>query len=129
MSAQPFNPSGRGHGPKPPAIVSFPEDRLPPQNIEAEQGVLGAILLDNDILHDVAPILKVDDFWRDEHQVIYRAIMHLYEQGKPVPSGILRRLSGIAGVELDWLRTGRGEVGLVNRSRLDLTLDEVRRRI
>ncbi len=89
MSAQPFNSSGRGHGPRPPAIVSFPEDRLPPQNIEAEQGVLGAILLDNDILHDVAPILKVEDFWRDEHQVIYRAIMHLYDQGKPVDAIIL----------------------------------------
>ena len=51
--------------PRRPAIVPFPEDRLPPQNLEAEQGVLGSILLDNDVLHDVVPILKVEDFYRD----------------------------------------------------------------
>src|SRR4051794_3708149 len=40
---------GRGEGPPGPGIT----DRLPPQNIEAEQGVLGSILLDNDVLHDI----------------------------------------------------------------------------
>jgi replicative DNA helicase len=59
-------------------------DRLPPQNIEAEQGVLGSILLDNEILHDIVPILKVDDFFRDSHQIIYRAIRNLYDLAKPV---------------------------------------------
>lgn len=86
---QPYNSGGRGKGPKLPAIVSFPEDRLPPQNIEAEQGVLGAILLDNEVLHDVVPILKVEDFWRDDHQIIYRAIRELYDLGKPVDALIL----------------------------------------
>ena len=87
MSAQAFNP-GRDRD-KRPAIVSFPEDRLPPQNIEAEQGVLGAILLDNDVLHDVIPILKAEDFWRDDHQTIFRAIRDLYDAGKPVDGLIL----------------------------------------
>src|SRR5436190_23464852 len=89
MAEQPYNAGGRGKGPKLPSIVPFPEDRLPPQNIEAEQGVLGAILLDNDVMHDVVPILKVEDFWRDDHQIIYRAIRELYDLGKPVDALIL----------------------------------------
>jgi replicative DNA helicase len=59
-------------------------DRLPPFNLEAEQGVLGSILLDNEILHDIIPILNVDDFFRDSHQIIYRAIRSLYDQAKPI---------------------------------------------
>ena len=51
-----------------------PFDRVPPQNLEAEQGVLGSVLLDNDVLHEVVPHLKVEDFYRDSHQTIYRAI-------------------------------------------------------
>src|SRR4051812_7025405 len=88
MAAQPFNP-GKDKDSKRAAIVPFPEDRLPPQNIEAEQAVLGAILLDNDVLHDVIPILKVDSFWRDDHQIIFRAIRDLYDQGKPVDAVLL----------------------------------------
>jgi replicative DNA helicase len=59
-------------------------DRLPPQNIEAEQGVLGSILQENDVLHDVVPLLTVEDFYRDSHQVIFRAIRDLYDLGKAV---------------------------------------------
>ena len=62
-----------------PAGIEF--DRLPPQNLEAELSVLGAVLLlDNEMLHEVVPILKVEDFYRDSHQVIYRAIRDLYDQ-------------------------------------------------
>jgi replicative DNA helicase len=59
-------------------------DRLPPQNLEAEQGVLASILLDNDVLHDVVPILKVEDFYRDTHQILYQTIRELYDLGKPI---------------------------------------------
>lgn len=64
-------------------------DRLPPQNIEAELNVLGAILLDNEVLHDVVQLLKPEDFYRDNHQVIYRVIRDLYDQGRPVDFIIL----------------------------------------
>ncbi|HEV3163334.1 MAG TPA: replicative DNA helicase [Isosphaeraceae bacterium] len=64
-------------------------DRLPPQNLEAEQGVLGAILLDNEVLHDVVPILDVDDFYRDSHQILYKTIRDLYDQGKAIDAIIL----------------------------------------
>ena len=44
--------------------------RLPPQNIEAEQSVLGAVLLDNEVSHDVAELLLADDFYRETHRRI-----------------------------------------------------------
>src|SRR5436309_1446357 len=79
------NGSGNGHGR--PAVLSTPlPDRLPPQNIEAEQGVLGSILLDNEVLHDIIPVLKAEHFYRDSHQVIYRAIRDLYDQAKALDS-------------------------------------------
>ncbi len=59
-------------------------DRLPPQNLEAEQRVLAAVLLDNEVLHDVVPKLKIEDFYRETHQTIYRAVRDLYDQGKAI---------------------------------------------
>jgi len=64
-------------------------DRLPPQNIEVEQCVLGAALLDNETLHDIVQILKIEDFYRDSHQVIYKTIRDLYELARPVDGIIL----------------------------------------
>jgi replicative DNA helicase len=84
-----FNKSQGHERPKRPVIVPFPEDRLPPQNLGAEQSVLGAILLDNDVLHEVVPILKVEDFYRDNHQILFRIIRELYDQGKPIDLIIL----------------------------------------
>ena len=46
--------------------------------------MLGGILLDNEVLHDVVGFLNVEDFYRDAHQVIYRAIRDLYDLGKAV---------------------------------------------
>src|SRR5262249_1623190 len=80
--------SGKGRFEMSPTLA-LPPDRLPPQNIEAEQGVLGGVLLDNEMLHEVIPLLKVEDFYRDSHQVIYRAIRDLYDQGKPVDAILL----------------------------------------
>lgn len=57
-------------------------DRLPPQNIECEQGVLGSVMQDAPQMHTVAPILAPDDFFRASHQVIYRAIKDLYLAGR-----------------------------------------------
>ncbi|MFO0951153.1 MAG: replicative DNA helicase [Isosphaeraceae bacterium] len=69
-------PPGASRGPR--------ADRQPPQKLEAEQGVLGSILLDNDVLHDVISELNVEDFYRDSHQVIYRAIRDMYDLGKGI---------------------------------------------
>jgi replicative DNA helicase len=79
--------NGNGHGRtrrngdhSPP--VEF--DRLPPQNLEAELCVIGSMLIDNETLHDVVPLLKVEDFYRDSHQILYRAIRDLYDLGNAI---------------------------------------------
>ncbi|NJD56846.1 MAG: replicative DNA helicase [Nitrospirae bacterium] len=60
------------------------QDKIPPQNIEAEQSVLGAILLDNDALHEAVELLKADDFYRESHRKIYQAMSELYSRNEPV---------------------------------------------
>jgi replicative DNA helicase len=59
-------------------------DRLPPQHLEAERGVLGSILLDNEVMHDIVVFLRAEDFYRDAHQVIYAAIRELYDKAKGI---------------------------------------------
>ena len=65
-------------------VFALDTERLPPSNMEAEMGVLGSVLLDNDALHDVIPILKVEDFYRDAHQCIYRAVRTVADAGQTV---------------------------------------------
>lgn len=81
------NGHANGHGPR--FAVPFPEERLPPQNVEAEEAVLGAILLDDSVIPAVLQILAPEHFWRDDHQLIYRAIRDLHDQGKPVDALML----------------------------------------
>jgi replicative DNA helicase len=66
-------------------IRSGLSDRLPPQNLDAERCVLGAMLLDNRAIDEVAAILRrADDFYRDAHQVLYRAMCDMYNAGRAV---------------------------------------------
>jgi replicative DNA helicase len=58
-------------------------DRLPPQNIEAEQSVLGSLLIDPDAIIKVGSFLKAEDFYRETHQIIYRSIVGLHERRQP----------------------------------------------
>lgn len=58
--------------------------RLPPQHIEAEQAVLGAMLISTDAAIEAAEALESDDFYRTSHQLIFEAMRVLYEQGQPV---------------------------------------------
>ncbi len=57
--------------------------KLPPQNIEAEQSVLGGILLENTAIHKVMEILKPDDFYRGSHQKIFDTMIDLFEKDEP----------------------------------------------
>ncbi len=57
--------------------------KVPPQNPEAEQSVLGGILLDNQALNSVLEILQVDDFYSDAHRKIFSAILELSEKSRP----------------------------------------------
>lgn len=58
--------------------------RLPPQNVEAEQSVLGSILIDREALLEVSEILTAEDFYREAHQYIYQEIMGLSNKGEPI---------------------------------------------
>ena len=58
--------------------------RLPPQNLEAEQSVLGAMLLDTEALVEVAEILSSRDFYREIHQHIFDTLMDLFNKGEAV---------------------------------------------
>lgn len=57
---------------------------VPPHSIEAEQALLGAILIDNEVLHHVAPLLEPEDFYRAAHVSIYGAQIDLYDQNLPI---------------------------------------------
>jgi replicative DNA helicase len=58
-------------------------DKLPPQNIEAEEAILGGILLDPNALERVLEILKPEAFYVSAHRLIYSAAVALYREGKP----------------------------------------------
>jgi len=58
--------------------------RLPPQNIEAEQSVLGSMLIDKDALIEVAELLSAGDFYREAHQKIFQSLIDLSNRGEPV---------------------------------------------
>lgn len=58
-------------------------ERQLPHNIEAEQGVLGSILIDPDAVSLVEPFLHADDFYRDAHRTLYDAIIRLYLRREP----------------------------------------------
>lgn len=58
--------------------------RIPPNSIEAEQSVLGAMLLDKEAISIGAEILKDDDFYREVHNEIFQAIVNIYNAGEPV---------------------------------------------
>ncbi len=58
-------------------------DRTPPQDIAAEQAVLGGMLLSKDAIADVVEVLRGHDFYRPAHETIYEAILDLYGKGEP----------------------------------------------
>ncbi|MDQ5914649.1 MAG: replicative helicase [Pseudomonadota bacterium] len=64
-----------------PAIAAL---RIPPHSIEAEQSVLGGLLLDNQAYDKISDLVSEGDFYRDEHRRIYRAIQRMLERAKPV---------------------------------------------
>ncbi len=59
-------------------------DRVPPQNLDAEQGVLGSMLLDRDAIARVVELIRAEDFYRDAHRRIFEAMTDLFERGEPV---------------------------------------------
>jgi replicative DNA helicase len=58
--------------------------KVPPQSIEAEESLLSAILIDNNTLLDIVEILSPDDFYKSVHQIIYSAVLDLFNKSEPV---------------------------------------------
>lgn len=58
--------------------------RIPPHSMEAEQSVLGSMLLDKEAVAAAGEVLQAEDFYSDAHREIYEAMLSLYEAGKPV---------------------------------------------
>lgn len=59
-------------------------DRVPPQNIEAEQSLLGALLIDKEALNRIADVIVPEDFYKSSHEAIFRAMLDLYEKHEPI---------------------------------------------
>ena len=59
-------------------------ERIPPHNEEAEKSVLGAVMLNREVLFDVLENVKADDFYNAANKEIYQAILELYKENKPV---------------------------------------------
>jgi len=92
------------------ASIAPLEARVPPHDLDAEQSVLGAVLLDPLAITRVLEVLKPDDFYRENHRQIYRAAEQLFGQGEPIDNvtvsaelekmGVLDRIGGRAHLAL-----------------------------
>ncbi|MGE5129656.1 MAG: replicative DNA helicase [Sphingomonadaceae bacterium] len=74
----PVNPAARGDAD--PQLLAL---KVPPHSVEAEQSLLGGLLLDNQAFDRIADMVSADDFYRDDHRRIYRHVTKLIEAGKP----------------------------------------------
>lgn len=82
------------------------EEKLPPQNLEAEESVLGALIIDNNAIIKVADILFPEDFYLPKHQKIFEAILDLYKKNEPIDvlslanrleeKGLLKEVGGVS---------------------------------
>jgi replicative DNA helicase len=82
------------------ADIQIDQIKLPPHSVEAEQSVLGGLLLEASALDKISDLMTDDDFYRQEHRLIFRQIVSLSEQAKPVDVITVAEALEIAG-ELD----------------------------
>lgn len=81
-------------------------DKLPPQSIDAEKSLLGALLIDREAINKVADYLRAEDFYQRGHQIIYEALTALFDKREPIDllslsnkleeKGALEQVGGIA---------------------------------
>jgi replicative DNA helicase len=76
--------TGRKPRPKGEELSSFVFGKVPPQAIPLEEAVLGALMIDKDALTSVLDILQAESFYLDAHQLIYRAMLRLFERSQPI---------------------------------------------
>lgn len=59
-------------------------DKIPPQNIEMEQSLLGCLLIDKDAITKIADIITANDFYKDSHRLIFETVKELYDKREPI---------------------------------------------
>ncbi|WP_313319501.1 replicative DNA helicase [Stenotrophomonas sp.] len=89
--------------------------RLPPQNIEAEQSVIGGVMLINRALSEVEDLLQEGDFYRRDHQLLWRCIKHLAEKRQPFDAVTIGEWFEAQG-QLDLVGDGAYIVELANNT-------------
>ncbi|MCX5816905.1 MAG: replicative DNA helicase [Proteobacteria bacterium] len=82
-----------------------PAGRIPPQNLEAEESILGGLLIDPESINKVVDLINTEDFYKDAHGKIYDAMVGLYEKNEPIDivtvsssvrdKGILDKIGGV----------------------------------
>ncbi len=65
-------------------VVTLEQGRIPPQAVDFEEAVLGAMLIDNSAINQVIDILSPESFYKTEHQLIYKAVKELFGASQPV---------------------------------------------
>ena len=80
--------------------------KVPPHDTEAEQAVIGSMLTDREAIVSAIELLKIEDFYREDNQIIYEAILNLYNRAEPVDIITLKaelasmgKLESIGGIE------------------------------
>jgi len=91
--------------PKKKEDIAYSAYKVPPHNLEAEQAIVGGILINNDALNQVIDILSGEDFYREAHALIFEGMLALYNRDDPVDlitlsqvlkeNGVLDKVGGI----------------------------------
>ncbi len=58
--------------------------RIPPQNLEAEKALLGALMLRKEAIYDIEDLVTPDTFYSDKHRIVFQAILKLHTKSEPV---------------------------------------------
>jgi len=81
------------------------QSRIPPQSLESERALLGALMIRPDALHDIMDILSPDGFYSEKHRIIFRAMLALWSKNEPIDLETMRaklaeknELAGIGGL-------------------------------
>ena len=80
---------GRRRRAAPAAPVALLDERDRPANVDAERAILGSILLKPDVCDDIALVVRVEDFFDEAHQILYRHLLELHDSGKRVDATIV----------------------------------------
>lgn len=83
-------------------VIPIPDTQMPPHSTEAEEGVLGSVLYDPSTFAKVKDIVSAGDFWHDDHQLVYRAMVTVDKNGDAVePIAVHEQLKQYPGYDFD----------------------------